>query len=155
MLEADLEDGAQAIGLGDRGRLAAARRTAWSAPVRPTAASPAAGLGTAHRGEREPVPYRDRPWTDGLAFAGGGVWARLDDDRRTVRTYKVVDSLVLWAAGQANGQQIVATHLLPECGLGPASANGVGEAWRKQASIAFGLVNCGPLAGTRWCSRRG
>ena len=41
------------------------------------------------------MQYRDRPWTDGLVFAGGGVWARLDDDRQTVRTYQVVDSIVL------------------------------------------------------------
>jgi hypothetical protein len=98
VLEADLEDGAQAVGLGDRGRLTAGRRTAWSAPLRRTA-PPARGERALARAEyrraREPVRYRDRPWTDGLAFAGGGVWARLDDDRQTVRTYKVVDSLIL------------------------------------------------------------
>jgi hypothetical protein len=98
VLEADLEDGAQVVGLGDRGRLATARRTAWYAPVRavrpPVDGGPTAAR-TAYRRAQEPVRYRDRPWTDGLAFAGGGLWARLDDDRQTVRTYQVVDSFIL------------------------------------------------------------
>lgn len=92
VLEAELVDGAQAIGLDGRGRLATGRRTALSRPVRPVVAgAPADG----QRRPREAVRYRDRPWTDGLAFAGGGLWARLDDDGRTVRTYRVVDSLLL------------------------------------------------------------
>ena len=102
-----------AVGPGARGR--PRRRRSSRRPRRPRRARrrPAHGLGgagssrptvagrtraaaradTARRGSR--CSYRDRPWTDGLAFAGGGIWARLDDDRQTVRTYKVVDSLVL------------------------------------------------------------
>ena len=82
-----------------RGKLAAGRRTAWTPPLRPAQLAPEELQARAERAEyrrgREPVRYRDRAWTDGLAFAGGGLWARLDDDRQTVRTYKVVDTLVL------------------------------------------------------------
>jgi len=99
VLEADLDDGAEAVGLSARGKLAAGRRTAWTPPLRPARLAPEERQAQAERAEyraaREPVRYRDRAWTDGLAFAGGGVWARLDDDRQTVRTYKVVDTIVL------------------------------------------------------------
>jgi hypothetical protein len=99
VLEAELDDGAEVVGLSARGKLAAGRRTAWTPPLRPARPAPEELQARAERAEyraaTEPVRYRDRAWTDGLAFAGGGVWARLDDDRQTVRTYKVVDSLVL------------------------------------------------------------
>jgi hypothetical protein len=38
--------------------------------------------------------YRDRPWFDGMVYTGQ-VWARLDDDRTTLRTYRIRDSVVL------------------------------------------------------------
>jgi hypothetical protein len=38
--------------------------------------------------------YRDRPWFDGMASAGE-IWARLDDDRTTLRTYRARDSVTL------------------------------------------------------------
>ena len=38
--------------------------------------------------------FRDRPWFDGMVYAGG-VWARLDDDRTILRTYRVRDSVSL------------------------------------------------------------
>ena len=93
VLEADLDDGAQSIALSDRGKLGTGRRTAFTPPVRRYGAP--AAVQQDLRQAAGPVRYRDRPWTDGLAFAGGGIWARLDDDRTTVRTYRVVDSLLL------------------------------------------------------------